>query len=234
MSAIWIVLGVVVLVVTLGDAIDTLISTRIRVSGRWPTDLFLRATWAPLWRLAPRIRHESRREALLSAYGPLSVIGLLAVWTAGQILGWALIWRGLRGSFGGLVDSLGDALYFSGIVYGTVGFGDITPATGFARFLTVVEAFSGLATMGLVIGFLPSLYASYQARETKLLLLDDLADRRITPMSLVASLTGPQRDPRRLDGFFDEWSRWTAELFESHASFPMLMFFRSKYRGSRG
>jgi hypothetical protein len=230
-QAVWIILGVVVLAGTLVDAVDTLISTRIRSSGRWPTDLFIRFTWAPLWRLAPTIKKESRREAALSIYGPALILGLLVMWVLGQILGWALIWRGLRVDFGDRIHSFGDAAYYSGVVFGTVGFGDVVPVEGVSRFLTIVEAFSGLATMGLVIGFLPSLYSSYQAREKKLLLLDDLTDHRVTPMSLVVSIVGPDRDKARLDRFFDEWADWTAEVFESHGSFPMLMFFRSKYRG---
>ncbi len=231
MDVLWCLAGAAVLAGTLVDAVDTLISTRIRSSGKWPTDIFIKLTWAPLWRLAPRIRKLERREAALSIYGPLLILGLLVMWVVGQIVGWALIWRGLDQDFGGRIQNFGDAVYYSGIVFGTVGFGDVVPVTGAARYLTIAEAFSGLATMGMVIGFLPSLYSAYQAREKKLLLLDDLTEHRVTAMSLVVSIVGPNRDTARLERFFDEWAEWTAEVFESHGSFPMLMFFRSKYLG---
>jgi hypothetical protein len=35
----------------------------------------------------------------------------------------------------------------------------------------------------------------------------------------------------RLDRFFGEWDRWTAEVLESHVSYPMLAFFRSQHPG---
>ncbi|MEO5679816.1 MAG: hypothetical protein ABIS47_09110 [Acidimicrobiales bacterium] len=43
------IMGMAVVLATLADALDTLVSTRIRSSHRWPTDLFYRATWR-LWR----------------------------------------------------------------------------------------------------------------------------------------------------------------------------------------
>ena len=230
-SVLAVILGVVVLAGTAADALDTLISTRIRPAGWWPTEVFYRLTWLPIRRIGGLIAPGSRRETFLSLYGPLSLVGLLAMWATGQIFGWSRVWWGLRGGLSVPLHSLLDSIYYSGVVYFSVGFGDVLPTSVPVRMLTIAEAFGGLGTMGLVIGYLPSLYGAYQARERQLLLLDDLTDARITPMTLLKSMVGPDGDVSRLEDFFDEWARWAAELFESHSSFPMLMLFRSKYPG---
>lgn len=87
------IIGLTLVLVTLADAVDTLVSTRIRAGRWWPTDIFYRTTW-PLFRaVASRPRGLRRRETLLSLYGPLSLIALLGLWTFTQICGWALEMR---------------------------------------------------------------------------------------------------------------------------------------------
>jgi hypothetical protein len=227
----WFALGVVIVIAMGADALETLISTRIGRRGPRPTTLFYRFTWRPFRALALRARRPSRRESLLAFYAPMSFVGLLAMWTMGQILGWACIWRALGSNFDAPITSFSQSFYYSGVVYFTVGFGDVLPSGGLARTLTMIESFTGLGIMGLLIGYLPSLNGAYQARERKLLLLDDLTDARITPMSLVQSLMGPDGSADRLESFFFEWAEWSAEVFESHSSFPVLAMYRSQHPG---
>jgi len=230
MGAVVGIVGLLVVLLTLADAVDTLVSTRIRASHRWPTDLFYRVTW-PVWRsFAARPRRLLRREALLSLYGPLSLMALLGLWTFGQILGWSLVWWGARSGFATPMSSFPEAVYYSGVVYFSIGFGDVLPAAGGLRLLTILEAFGGLATLGLVIGYLPALYAAYQARERQLLRLDDLTDARITPATLAISHLAHGGVPA-LEAELDRWADWCADVFETHTSFPMLMHFRSQHPG---
>ncbi len=58
----------------------------------------------------------------------------------------------------------------------------------------LIEAFSGVLTTALVIGYLPALYAAYSERERRLMLLDDGTEERITPTSLVLNRS-PGGDP---------------------------------------
>ena len=60
------------------------------------------------------------RERLLPLYAPLLVLTLLAMWAAIQILGFGLMWWGI-GEVAG-VATFSDALYYSGVVYLTLGF----------------------------------------------------------------------------------------------------------------
>ena len=118
----------------------------------------------------------------------------------------------------------------SGVVYFTIGFGEVVPNDQVPRFGSLVEAFSGLLTIALVIGYLPSLYSAYSEREQKLLTLDDGSEQRITPTNLVIARSR-NADPRSLDDFFHEWEAWTAHVLETHSTFPMLRLFRSEHPG---
>jgi len=53
-----------------------------------------------------------------------------------------------------------NALYFSFVTLSTVGFGDITPVSRFARMLAIVEAATGIIYMTVVIARLVALYSS--------------------------------------------------------------------------
>lgn len=226
-----IVVGFAIVAWTLVDSFETLLANNLRTGRLSLTAFYYRSTWKLTRAIAVRIRSDRRRERLLARYGPGSFLGLLMVWTLGEIIGWGFIWWGLREGFAEPLASPGDAWYYSGVVYFSIGFGDLLPVTGLLRVLTIIEGLSGLGTLGLVIGFLPSLNAAYSVREKQLLLLDDLTDGRITPVSFVRSLLGPDGDRSRLDATFDEWSTWCAEVYDSHTSYPMLMWWRSKHRG---
>jgi Ion channel len=210
------------------DAVSTLITTRRRSSRLWPTNVFYRRTWR-VWRaLGLRIASEHRREQFLAAYGPLSLLGLLLVWVLLMVTGWGLVWWALRSQLG--VDGYLDAVYFAGVGFFTVGYGDIVPTGDLARQLTLVQAFIGVGTMALVIGFLPTLFGAYSRREVQLLTLDDLSDGRTTPAGFIETqYTGGGLDA--LAAAFADWERWCADVFDSHTAYPMLMLFRSRQPG---
>lgn len=224
MAVLAVVLGVVAVVSVLADMVNTLVTTTTSRSRWWLTTLTYRTLWALVRVTALRLPEE-RREVLLAAFAPVSVLVLLAIWVAQQVVGFALIWWGL----GGVDNSTGmaDALYYSGVVFFTVGFGEVVPAEFVPRFGAIVEAFSGVLTVALVIGYLPALYSAYSERERRLMLLDDGTEERITPTSLVVN-RAPDGDPAQLDQFFRDWEEWTAGVIETHSTFPMLRLFRSK------
>ena len=224
-------MGVVVVGWVLADSFQTLLATNIRVGRFSLTSWYYRALWKTYRRVCVRLRSERRRERWLARFGPMSFLSLLALWTLGEIFGWGLIWWGFRNSFDPPIRDLGEAFYYSGVVFFSIGFGDLLPAGGGMRFLTVLEGFSGLGTLGLVIGYLPTLYGAYAARERPLLLLDDFTDTRITPVSLVQSHVPVDGDTAQLNQMFEQWAAWSAEVYDSHTSLPVLLWFRSKHRG---
>lgn len=221
--------GTALVLVAAVDAVSTLVTTRRRNGRLWPAYVFYRRTWR-LWRaIGRRITAERRREEFLSVYGPLSLLGLLMVWVLLLVAGWGLVWWALRAQVDG-VGGYQDAVYFAGVGFFTVGFGDLVPTGGLARMLAVVQAFMGLTTMALVIGYLPTLLGAYSRREVQLLTLDDLADAHASPAGFVESYcaTGGLD---ALAAAFAEWERWCVEVFDSHTAYPMLAMFRSRQPG---
>jgi len=212
------------------DAFETVVlPRRVQRSFRL-TSWFYRRTWIPYRSLAGRIPSRARRENFLSYFGPLSLIFLLILWAAGLIFGFALLQYGVGEHFrlSGEPLTFGLLVYHSGETFFTLGYGDIIPNSGLARALAVVEAGLGFGFLGVVIGYLPTIYSSFSRREIEISLLDARAG---SPPSAAELLSRFGNSPQQavLDQIFKDWERWAAEVLESHLSYPALSFFRSQH-----
>jgi hypothetical protein len=229
------VFGVVIIWVVLLDAFETVVLPR-RVTRHFKlTAWFYRQTWIPWRRLAGRIKKASRQQNFLGYFGPLSLILLLGFWAAGLILGFALIQHGIgrHEQLGNEPITFGRILYQSGETFFTLGYGDIVPTSGAARALSVFEAGMGFAFLGVVIGYIPVVYASFSRREIQISMLDARAGSPPSAAELLVRLAGRSEDPgveqKVLDEVLREWERWAGELLESQISYPVLTFFRSQH-----
>ena len=175
------------------------------------------------------IKNLERRERMLGAFGPVSLLCLLVIWVGLEIIGWGFVWYGLRAGFEG-IDSLVESWYFAGVNFFTVGFGDILPLSGGTRILAVCSAFTGVITTALVVGFLPTLYSAYSDREAELLTVDDLSGTYVTAIGLI-EVNAPNGDVTMLYRRFEEWERWVARVIQSHTAYRMLVMFRSRRGG---
>lgn len=221
--------GLAIVAVVASDVTATLVVTW-GGAGAWrPSRLFYRLSWRLWSRVGRGMSDVDRQQRFLGFYAPISVLLLLAIWVVGLLLGWSLVWLGLSHQFQGIND-WGAAVYYSGVVLLTIGFGDIVAHGMMPRLLTLTEAASGLATIALVIAYLPVLYGAYGRREARMLTLDLASGDRITPTGLLLS-QAPGNDVDTLYDFFTEWQLWIAEVLESHTAYPMLAFFRSHHRG---
>ncbi|MGA2021829.1 MAG: potassium channel family protein [Candidatus Sulfotelmatobacter sp.] len=230
-----IVFGLVIIAVVLLDAFETVVLPR-RVTRHFKlTAWFLRRTWIPWKKMAGRIRTSSRQQSFLGYFGPLSLITLLVFWAASLILGFGLLQYGIGGheQLGNERITFGRILYHSGETFFTLGYGDIVPTSGAARFLSVFEAGMGFAFLGVVIGYLPVVYGSFSRREIQISMLDARAGSPPTAAELLVRLAGSSENPAIeqvvLDQVLRDWERWAAELLESGLSYPVLSFFRSQH-----
>lgn len=176
------------------------------------------------------MRQGRRRESFLSYFGPLSLLLLVVVWAIGLIVGFALIFHGLGSPFQD-THSLGKwetDLYVSGTTLFTLGLGDVVPLSVFSRLFIALESGTGLAFVAGVIGYLPVLYAAFSRREASIILLDARAGSPPTALELLRRHAGPAGEAA-LRTLLVEWERWSAELLESHISYPQLCFFRSQH-----
>jgi len=222
--------GIVVILVVLLDAFETIVlPRRVRRQFRL-TAWFYRRTWIPWRGLASRIGSASRRENFLGYFGPLSLILLLVFWAFGLIFGFALLQYGVGEHvvLGNERVTFGTVFYLSGETFFTLGYGDITPTSGIARALAVSEAGMGFAFLGVVIGYLPTIYSSFSRREIEISRLDARAGSPPTAAELLARF-GNCPEQTVLDRIFRDWEQWAAAVLESHLSYPVLSFFRSQH-----
>lgn len=222
--------GIVLILAVLLDAFETVVLPR-RVTRHFRLSAwFYRNTWRPWTRIGQRIQSKARREAFFGYFGPLSLIFLLALWALSLIFSFALLQYGLgrHVQMGSAPITFGDLLYHSGETFFTLGYGDITPNSTAARALAVLEAGMGFAFLGVVIGYLPTIYAAFSRREIEISLLDARAGSPPSAAELLVRLSN-RPEGQVLDNILRAWEHWAAEVLESHISYPALSFFRSQH-----
>jgi len=230
MRIVTLIAGVVCLFAVLLDAFQTIILPR-RASGRFRlTRIFYIATWTPWAFFTKRFCNARRRETVFSYYGPMSLIFLLVVWAGSMVVGFALLFYSLGSPFNDPAQGTGfrSDLYVSGTTIFTLGLGDVTPHAGWARELIILEAGTGLGFLAVVMGYFPVLYGAFSRREVSISLLDARAGSPPTAAELLRrhSYEGGEA---ALSLLLVEWERWSAELLESHISYPLLCYFRSQH-----
>jgi len=230
-----VVLGPFIIWAVLLDAFETVVLPRRVLRNFKLTAYFYRRTWIPWRKIASHIKKTSRQQNFLGYFGPLSLILLLAFWASGLIFGFGLIQYGIGGheQLSGEKLTFGKILYHSGETFFTLGYGDIVPTSGAARALSVIEAGMGFAFLGVVIGYIPVVYASFSRREIQISMLDARAGSPPSAAELLLRLAGRTEDPGMSQSVLDEvlrdWERWAAELLEAQISYPVLTFFRSQH-----
>lgn len=222
--------GLSCLFVVLLDAFQTIILPR-RASGRLRlTPIFYVITWHPWAFFARRMSSVRRRETAFSFYGPLSLILLLVVWAVMMILGFALLYYALGSPFHDPAHpaELRSDIYVSGTTIFTLGLGDVTPLNQWTRALLILEAGTGFGFLAVVMGYFPVLYSAFSRREVSISLLDARAGSPPTAAELVRRHSQPGAE-QAFAVLLIEWERWSAELLESHISYPLLCYFRSQH-----
>ncbi|MGZ3636216.1 MAG: potassium channel family protein [Ktedonobacterales bacterium] len=217
--------------VALWDAFETIVlPRRVRRMLRLSRGVF-KLTWSPWSWIARHMRGEAQRETFLSIYGPLALLVLLIVWAVLLVFGFGLL-QWACGSALSTTDGhrgFGTDLYMSGTTFFTLGLGDVVPLSPLSRVLTVAEAGIGFGFLALVIGYLPILYQSFSRREMNVSLLDAHAGSPPTAGSLLVRHSEGGNPTEALTAFLRDWEIWSADILESHLSYPTLAFFRSQH-----
>jgi len=222
--------GVVVFLVVAWDAFEAIILPR-RVTRKFRlTRFYYKFTWAT-WRIYASLpRSRKGRETFLGYFGPISLLFLVGVWAIGLVLSFGLMQYGAGSALNvtGQSPGLLTDLYLSGTTFFTLGLGDVVPRSSLARFLVVAEAGFGFGFLAAVIGYLPFIYGAFAEREVNISLLDSRAGTPPTAGELLRrhSFTSGYEALRHL---FKDWELWSAQLMESHLSYPVLAYFRSQH-----
>ena len=184
--------------------------------------------WAP-WRALARRLPENMGDTLLGMYGPFGLLLDLGLWVAMLMLGYACLqWAGGSHLRAGAAVSFGDDVYFAAATLVSSGTAGLASHSTFARVVQVLDAATGLAVLTIVIGYLPSLYQAFSRRETTVSQLDARAGSPPSAGRLVVRATSHGGWPA-LNDYLRGWEVWSAELMETHLSYPTLAYFRSQH-----
>jgi hypothetical protein len=226
------VLGVLIVLAMVWDAFEVVILPR-RVTRRFRLSRFFYKNFWRFWRtLASLIPSKKHRESAFGIFGPISLLILVGVWAVGLVLGFALLQYGsgsaVNVAVAGTNSSFWTDTYLSGTTFFTLGLGDVVPRSSLARALIVAEAGLGFGFLAGVIGYLPFIFGSFASREVSISLLDSRAGTPPTAGELLRRHSYPH-GLEALRELLKEWELWSAQLMESHLSYPVLAYFRSQH-----
>src|SRR4029077_6529622 len=161
MSVAFVIVGALIVAAILYDIFFTVVVPRpasrfVRVSAR-----YIPIVWR-YWRATGlALRDPDRRDAFLGMFAPFGVISLLTLWEAFLIAGFALMLFGLQNDVKPPLSTLGDALYFAGTSFTTIGFGDFVGTTALSRALSLSAGATGLGTTAVVLTYLFLMFGAF-------------------------------------------------------------------------
>jgi hypothetical protein len=218
------------IVTVLWDAFESVILPRRVTRPYRLARFYFRTVWRTAAPIARSIRSVKLREAYLAYFGPLSLLLLFVFWAVVLVFMFALLhWSaGSVRMASGQIATFRTDLYLSGSTFFTLGMGDVTPGTTLGRVLSVAEAGLGFGFLAIIISYLPTLYGAFSQREVNISLLDSRAGSPPTAAELLRR-HGRERSTHGLAPYLREWETWSAQLMESHLTYPVLCYFRSQH-----
>ena len=229
----WVLLtliSVALIFVFLLDGFETMVLPRRVTRPFRVTRLFYHYAWTGWRGVGLLFKPGKRREAVLSIFGPLSLLLLFVVWIVGLMAAFALLYWSLGTPLNTAPNgaTFGTYFYLSSSTFLTLGFGDVAPLQPVGRFLVVLEAGIGFGFIAVIIGYLPVLYQAFSRREVTISLLDARAGSPPSAGQFLRRLS-LAKNLQAADAFLAEWERWAGELLESHLSYPVLSYYRSQH-----
>ncbi len=210
-------LGLVIVLLTSASVLFTIVLPREprgfeRVSS-WANRL-VQVIFIGLSRLA---KTYEGKDALLAPTAPVALIAQLLFWAGGFIVGYALM---LEGTTHSMVSALAQA---AGAVF-TVGTVDLSGPANEA--VDIAAGATWVVIVALQIAYLPALYGAFNRRESLVAMLESRAGIPAWGPEVLArhQLVGIVDT---LPDFYASWEEWSADLAESHTTYPVMLLFRS-------
>jgi hypothetical protein len=97
------------------------------------------------------------------------------------------------------------------------------------RVFTIVESGTGLGFLAMVIAYIPTFSQAFSRREVNVALLGSRAG---SPPSAEGVLVRhvELNFESTLPQLIAQWEQWSADVLETHLSFPLLIFYRSQHK----
>jgi hypothetical protein len=162
-------------------------------------------------------RSYEAKDALLAPMAPVALVGQLVMWSALYAAGFALMLEHTTHHFlSAITQSIG-ALF-------TVGTIDLAGPPNFA--VDIAAGATWVVIVALQIAYLPALYQAFNRRESLVAMLESRAGIPAWGPEVLArhQLVGIIDT---LPSFYASWEAWSADLAESHTTYPVMLLFRS-------
>ena len=209
------------ILVLFSDFLDLLRSLVVpRPWARGPFVMAVRAVRQVARLSVEKAENYQTRDRLLATLEPLLILFRLATWLLAAALGYGLIiWSTQSASIESAFVSAGSDIF-------TLGFA--SPKGGGPSLLAFFAAATGLIIVALQIAYLPALYSSFNRRETLVTLLESRAASPAWGPELLARhhLIGLESE---LGSLYANWEQWSADVGESHTTYPSLLYLRSPH-----
>ena len=201
---------------TLGSVIRTVIVPRA-VSSRLSSVVTAAVQGAAV--LAARTRSDyMARDGILAQSAPLFLVLRLVVWIGLLVAGFSLLfWGSSSGDFADAVRLSASSILPLGLIHAE---------SGLNTAIAFLESASGVIVVALQISYLPTLYSSFNRRETLVTMLDSSSGSPpwgpeiLARHALIDNLD-------HLTELYRKWEEWAADIAESHTSYTTLLYFRS-------
>ena len=202
------VLGGLLVLLTWGSVIRTLVVPRRR---RDRVTLAVDRFVDKVYKLGTkRVHSYATRDERLASQAAATILCQLAIWLGMFFVGFGLLLLPFNGV------TVREAFAQAGSSLFTLGYAG--PHGAPLTSIDYVAAASGLVVVALQIGYLPSLYAAFNRRETEVTLLSSRAGTPAWGPEILARTRfgfGAEDDGAVMDEFYLQWERWAADLSES-------------------
>jgi hypothetical protein len=164
-----------------------------------------------------------RRDRILATQAAAILVGQLATWLGIFLIGFTLLlWPSHGRPIGAAMAEAGSSIF-------TLGFSEPTGAA--PAVIVFLAAATGMVVVALQIGYLPTLYAAFNRRETEVALLVARAGFPTWGPELLArthyALGSGTSTINTLPDLYRQWERWASDVAESHTTYLPLVRFRS-------
>ncbi len=217
MNVVAFVAGLIVVVFTSASVLFTIVLPREPRGFERLSSMVNRAVLLAFIGIARSARTYERKDAFLAPVAPVALVGQLAVWAGCFIVGYALMLEDTTHNFASALAQASGALF-------TVGTIDLSGRANFA--LDIAAGATWVVIVALQIAYLPALYQAFNRRESLVAMLESRAGVPAWGPELLArhQLVGIIDT---LPQFYSDWEQWSAELAESHTTYPVMLLFRS-------
>jgi hypothetical protein len=217
MSVVLFVIGLFVVVFTSASVLFTIVLPREPRGFERLSQMVNRSVHLVFLNVSRLAKTYEGKDALLAPIAPVALIAQLAVWAGCFVIGYALMLEGTTRSF---VSALAQA---TGAIF-TVGTIDLSGKANPA--LDIAAGATWVVIVALQIAYLPALYQAFNRRESRVAMLESRAGLPAWGPELLArhQLVGIIDT---LPEFYSAWEQWSAELAESHTTYPVMLLFRS-------